>query len=299
MWRQTSPTCCCRCCAPGSRSSVAAQAPERSSIGVTWEDVHRDQGAAIEQIVVRYRALAHDCDAALVVGTDFTDVGASGEFSFNARLAANLGLPVLCVVSGAKRSEKEIIAAIEHSLESLRDADCDVEAMFANRIEPDLVADIAARMDQHDPPVYVFPEDDLLAAPTVADLLHACGGELIGGDPSALGLEVRAFVVASMMLPNLLDRLSEGAIVITAGDRADVILTGNNTYKAVQRSASGVAIGPVLQGLRKPVNDLSRGALLQDIVNTVAITAIQAQDQRSQRGSGELIGAVQDRVEAV
>ena len=56
--------------------------------------------------------------------------------------------------------------------------------------------------------------------------------------------------------------------------------TGNNTYKAVQRSAGAVAIGPVLQGLRKPVNDLSRGALVEDIVNTVAITAIQAQEQR-------------------
>jgi len=54
--------------------------------------------------------------------------------------------------------------------------------------------------------------------------------------------------------------------------------TGNNTYKAVQRSAGAVAVGPVLQGLRKPVNDLSRGALVQDIVNTVAITAIQAQE---------------------
>jgi phosphate acetyltransferase len=53
--------------------------------------------------------------------------------------------------------------------------------------------------------------------------------------------------------------------------------TGNNTYKAVQRSAGAVAIGPVLQGLRKPINDLSRGALVHDIVNTVAITAIQAQ----------------------
>jgi phosphate acetyltransferase len=53
--------------------------------------------------------------------------------------------------------------------------------------------------------------------------------------------------------------------------------TGNNTYKAVQRSASAIAIGPVLQGLRKPVNDLSRGALVEDIVNTIAITAIQAQ----------------------
>ncbi|MGL6136140.1 MAG: phosphate acyltransferase, partial [Planktothrix sp.] len=57
--------------------------------------------------------------------------------------------------------------------------------------------------------------------------------------------------------------------------------TGNNTYKAVQRSASAVAIGPVLQGLNKPVNDLSRGCTITDIVNTVAITAIQAQGMNS------------------
>jgi phosphate acetyltransferase len=53
--------------------------------------------------------------------------------------------------------------------------------------------------------------------------------------------------------------------------------TGNNTYKAVQRSSGAVAIGPVLQGLKRAVNDLSRGALVEDIVNTVAITAIQSQ----------------------
>lgn len=55
--------------------------------------------------------------------------------------------------------------------------------------------------------------------------------------------------------------------------------TGNNTYKAVQRTAGAVAIGPILQGLNKPVNDLSRGALVKDIVNTIAITAIQAEQQ--------------------
>jgi phosphate acetyltransferase len=72
----------------------------------------------------------------------------------------------------------------------------------------------------------------------------------------------------------------------TVAGRATVFIfpdlnTGNNTYKAVQRSAGAVAIGPVLQGLRKPVNDLSRGATVDDIVNTVAITAIQAQQQRT------------------
>jgi phosphate acetyltransferase len=69
--------------------------------------------------------------------------------------------------------------------------------------------------------------------------------------------------------------------------RASVLIfpdlnTGNNTYKAVQRSAGAIAVGPVLQGLRKPVNDLSRGALVSDIVNTVAITAIQAQSPKTQ-----------------
>src|SRR5699024_3257444 len=55
--------------------------------------------------------------------------------------------------------------------------------------------------------------------------------------------------------------------------------TGNITYKAVQRSANVVCIGPMLQGLAKPVNDLSRGALVDDIVYTIAITALQGSQQ--------------------
>jgi phosphate acetyltransferase len=58
--------------------------------------------------------------------------------------------------------------------------------------------------------------------------------------------------------------------------------TGNNTYKAVQQTSGAVAVGPVLQGLRKPVNDLSRGCTVEDIVNTVAITAVQAQSTAAQ-----------------
>jgi phosphate acetyltransferase len=82
--------------------------------------------------------------------------------------------------------------------------------------------------------------------------------------------------VASTKMPNSL--VAGKANVLIFPD----LNTGNNTYKAVQRSANAIAIGPVLQGLNKPVNDLSRGCLVADIVNTVVITAIQAQEEALQ-----------------
>jgi phosphate acetyltransferase len=77
--------------------------------------------------------------------------------------------------------------------------------------------------------------------------------------------------VAKKKLPN--SKVAGRATIFIFPD----LNTGNNTYKAVQRSTGATAIGPVLQGLKLPVNDLSRGCLVADIVNTVAITAIQAQ----------------------
>lgn len=82
--------------------------------------------------------------------------------------------------------------------------------------------------------------------------------------------------VAKTKLPN--SKVAGQATIFIFPD----LNTGNNTYKAVQRSSGAVAIGPVLQGLNKPVNDLSRGCLVADIVNTVAITGIQAQQEGQQ-----------------
>ncbi len=76
--------------------------------------------------------------------------------------------------------------------------------------------------------------------------------------------------VAAIKLPN--SEVAGEASVFIFPD----LNTGNNTYKAVQRSSDAIAIGPILQGLKKPVNDLSRGCSVEDVVNTILITAIQA-----------------------
>jgi len=63
--------------------------------------------------------------------------------------------------------------------------------------------------------------------------------------------------------------------------------TGNNTYKAVQRETGALAIGPMLLGLKKPVNDLSRGATVDDIYNTILLTAIQAQEEETEQPASQ------------
>jgi phosphate acetyltransferase len=102
------------------------------------------------------------------------------------------------------------------------------------------------------------------------ELVHQLRPDLLVEGPIQYDAAVDP-LVASTKLPDSL--VAGKATVLIFPD----LNTGNNTYKAEQRSANAIAIGPVLQGLNKPVNDLSRGALVADIVNTVAITAVQAQ----------------------
>ena len=132
--------------------------------------------------------------------------------------------------------------------------------------------------------------------PRIAMLSYSTGGSGTGKDVDKVR---EATSIAQEKRPDL---LIEGPIQYDAAISPDVaktklpdskvagratvfifpdLNTGNNTYKAVQRSSGAVAIGPVLQGLNKPVNDLSRGCLVADIVNTVAITAVQAQGLKS------------------
>ncbi|HWT23245.1 MAG TPA: phosphate acetyltransferase [Solirubrobacteraceae bacterium] len=251
---------------PGDTDGV----PYDASLGVTYEDVRADGDAALEEIVARFRGLAARCDGVLAVGTDFADVGAAGELALNGRIAVNLGLPVLCVVSGHHRTPQEVRSAVAVALSSMRAAGCTVVGVVANRVAPAEAAAVAADLAGGPVPAYVVPEVELLMAPTVAEVVAACDGELIAGDRSLLDREALAVVIAAMTLPNLLDRLSDGAVVLTPGDRDDVLLG------MVMASASGTlpaVSGVILTGGMRParqVVELVRG--LPPAVPPVALT---------------------------
>lgn len=190
--------------------------------GVTYEDVHADPDAALTTIIERYHVVADQCDAVVVVGSDYTDVGNPTEFSFNARIAANLGAPVILVLNGHDHSPAELRTVADLAVTELAAKYGKLLAIVANRVAPDELAAARASLATS-VPVATLPEEPLLSAPTVADLIRDGDTVLAEGQPGALGHEVLAFVVAGMTLPNILDRLVDDAVVITPADRSDVV----------------------------------------------------------------------------
>ena len=197
--------------------------PYELAAGVSYDRVHTDPDGAMSTIVDRYHEAAADRDAMIVVGSDYTGVGSPTEFSYNARVAANLGAPVLLVVHGRGRSPSDVrtvadVATIEIAARYGR-----LLAIVANRVDPDQL-DAVQEALAGPVPAYVIPQEPILTAPTVGDLLEACGGQLRSGDPEMLSREALDVLVGAMTLPNVLDRLVEGCVVVTPSDRVDVLL---------------------------------------------------------------------------
>ena len=119
-------------------------------IGVSYEDVHENPDAALSRIVERYKAVEAQCDAVVILGSDYTDVGSPTELGYNARVAANLGAPVLLVLGGrvADRAEARTPAAMrqftELAVAELRDQHAALLAVIANRADPDALDEIVA-----------------------------------------------------------------------------------------------------------------------------------------------------------
>jgi phosphate acetyltransferase len=200
--------------------------------GVTYQQLRDDPDAAIADIVDRYHRVADKCGAVVIVGSDYTDVASPSELSMNARIAVNLGAPVLLSVRAADRTPGEVAHVVELCLAELAAQHAHTAAVVANRCAPDELADVATALQRFTPKSYVLPEEPLLAAPTVAELRDAVGGTLISGDEELLTREVMGMMVAGMTAEHCLERLRESMAVITPGDRSDVVLAIASAHAA-------------------------------------------------------------------
>ena len=201
-------------------------------VGVSYQQLHDDPDTAIADIVDRFHDVADRCDAVVVVGSDYTDVTTPSELDTNARIAANLGAPIVLSVKAKNRTPTEVAQVVELCLIEIAGQHAHTAAVVANRCEPAQMAAVAEALKNITPKSYVLPEEPLLDAPAVGDLAHAVEGTAISGDQELLKREVMGVLVAGMTAEHVLERLTDGVAVITPGDRSDVVLAVVSAHAA-------------------------------------------------------------------
>ncbi len=254
-------------------------------VGVTYDDVHADPDAALAAIVARYRRIEARCDAVVIIGSDYTDVTSPTELSYNARIATNLGSGVVLVSTGLERTGIEVRQAVDVARAELRAEHAEVVAVVVNRADPGRLDEIRDALSRESVPTWVMPNVPLLSAPTVADLMAAVDGRLLSGNPELLDREAETTIVGAMTVDNVLLRLEEGAAIVVAGDRSDVVLTVVNAHAAESfPSLSGL----ILNGGFLPSAQLSR--LLEGLGQRLPIIATELGTYDAARRMAKTVG---------
>jgi len=210
------------------------------------------QTEMIEGIIFKYNQLSNSCNFMLCEGTDFVSSSAAFEFDINAEISKNLSCPVLLVTNAYQKSTDDTVRSVEVALESLSRKKCHTIATIINRTDPkDGEAIIRLLKDKdltREQLLYAIPDEPSLGKPTVGEVAKLLGAEVLYGEEQ-LNRHVHNFTVAAMQLHNFLTRIEYGSLIITPGDRADVIVA----CLAVVSSASEQKIsGIVLTGGLKP-----------------------------------------------
>ena len=211
----------------------AADLAPNACRGVTYDEVHADPDAALATIIDRFRTLANACDAVVIVGSDYTDVGSPTELTFNARVATNLGAPVLLVVSGRERAPDDVAQMIDIATTELAQVHAMTIGLVVNRCDPTQLDAVVREIAPSDLPTWALPEIPLLSAPLVADLLTALDGARLLGDPALLKREAEHMLVCGMSVEHILERLLDGQVCIAAGDRPEVLIALASVHAAV------------------------------------------------------------------
>lgn len=221
-------------------SQIPGPPDYQDAIGASYKEVHASPEKAAAKILTRYRAVAKNYDAMVIVGSDYKDVIGTTELSFNAKVAANLAAPIVMVLSGRQaytsaehlgqaspRKTSDLAQMAELSLAELKNEQAQLLALAVNRAEPSAMEEIHDSLKTLLPPevpVWVLPEDKLLVAPRLRQIKEAVNGELLYGDPARLETETLDVVVAAMSAEHVLERIKDKAVVVAPSDRTDVIL---------------------------------------------------------------------------
>lgn len=231
------------------------------------------QDELLEGIFNKYRELEDNYDFILCEGTDFEGSTSAFEFDINADIANNLACPVLLVASAYEKTVDETIRSIEMSVESLLDKGCDLVATIINRVDPEdgkiIVNKLKRDILNSKQLIYTIPEEKSLGNPTVGEIIKALNAEILYGEEE-LNRHVYSFTVAAMQLRNLLDRIEYGTLIITPGDRSDVIVA---CLSAVSSTSMPNISGIMLTGGLKPEAPIRK--LIEGFTNIVPIFSVQ------------------------
>jgi phosphate acetyltransferase len=207
------------------------------SYAATGDDLHtlsnHDQyDVLFKRILTAFRELAVNVDAVIVDGTDFSQASRGVEGDLNIDIANHLDCAVLLVVSGRGRSAEAVVDAVRLGLATLVERGCTVLGAVCNRVDPQMVDDVRRELSQVDGCAvgFVLPELAMLAAPTVGEVATALSAHYLqpldgsaGAGASMVGREVSRVIVGAMSLPSFLERVGQDDLLITPGDRADLI----------------------------------------------------------------------------
>ncbi|MFH8473240.1 phosphate acetyltransferase [Streptomyces sp. NPDC018000] len=197
----------------------------------------------VSRLVERFHLVAQKYEVVLVLGTDFAATQLPDELALNARLANEFGASVIAVVGGKGQPAESVRAETHNAYRAYTGLGCDVLAMIVNRVaaeDRDVIAErLAARLPV---PCSVLPDDAALSAPTVAQITAALGGTVLLGDDSGLARDALDFVFGGAMLPTLLKALTPGCLVVTPGDRADLVVGSLAAHTAGTPPIAGVLL---------------------------------------------------------
>lgn len=185
----------------------------------------------LKVILAKYRALTASCEQVLCVGSDYHPGDSIFEFDFNADVANNLDCLLMPVMQGGGCDTSQILNNVASLKHALVEYDCELLAAVINSVEAESVDELRSSLGHDDNfPVYVIPSDASLEKPTIGNIAKALGARVFSGDNNALGREVFHYKVAAMLVPDFLDYVQSGDLIITPGDRSDIILASLMTY---------------------------------------------------------------------